>query len=268
MGQILAIAVGLIVLFGLLLHLILRFIWKMNAFKVLLAATASSIIILLIVVYVHQIFKLSNLELLLLIFPLAIIASFLIAWAEQKYLPIKEVSQELSPIEPAKPFLAPESPVITETAPVEEPSPVQETEAEPIPKPEPTVTVPVEDKPVLPQEKPEIQRELVQDEKEVFSQDYKGKPEEALEVLIDDAYGHLNSGSVDSAIQSFRLAIVFAEEPPVLIPLRIELGHLWYMSGEEVKAKEELKKAYDLAKQIGDDEKINEIGSLLDSFSE
>ncbi len=110
---------------------------------------------------------------------------------------------------------------------------------------------------------------MVQEEKkEVFADEYRGKPEEALDVLIEDAYKHLNSGAIDSAIQSFRLAIVFAEDPPVVIPLRIELGRLWFMTEEPQKAKEELKKAYDLAKQIGDDEKINEIGTLLDSISE
>ncbi len=40
------------------------------------------------------------------------------------------------------------------------------------------------------------------------------------------------------------------------------------MIGETSKAANELKKAYDLAKQVGLQDKISEIGSLLESLSE
>lgn len=268
MGQILAIAIALIFIFGLLLHLVLRFIFRINALRVLLAATISSVIILLIVVFVHQRFSLSNTELLLLIFPLAIVASFIIAWAEQRFLKISQVTREITPTSPDIKTVPSEiKDDISETLKKEVPS-INKTKPESQPVAPTPIKEPVKEETLPPKEK-EIYRDLVKEEKkEVFSEEYRGKPEEALDVLIEDAYSHVDSGAIDSAIQSFRLAIVFAEDPEVLIPLQVELGRLWFMIGETSKAANELKKAYDLAKQVGLQDKISEIGSLLESLSE
>lgn len=252
------ISIASIVVLAVLLHLVLYFIFKVDAHQLLIAATIASFIIVLAMMFLYRNYTLSPLMILALLVLLAVISALLITLGEQYFslfpkkrlVKMKEALPEKPESEKVKPVAVAGEPTteISTTSPAPGGAPVEPVAQQPVAE-SAGPAAPLEEKPA--------------EEKVSLGE---AKSEEDVALLLNEGYDKLEKGDHQGALESFQLAVVFIDDIDILTGLRVEIGRLWFMLSQLDMASTELNEALRLSRSSGNKEMEEEIKTLLDNL--
>lgn len=276
-----------IVILAAVLHLILYYGFKIDARQLLIAATIASLVIVFVMMQLYRLYSLAPLAIIGLLFLLAVSSALIITFGEQYFslFPKKREAQEPSAAA-AAPYLAPvppagEAPPPGSDMPVATPAveaPLEEVAPEGLGLEGPVGVLPAEgitaevapeepaavvfpEAPVVEAGAPVAPAAAEPEQPSVEAVEQKG--EEEVVRLIAEAYDKLEQGGLESALESFQLAIIFVDDPGILTQLRVELARIWFMLGNPDMADIELREALRLAEREENREKEQEIRDLI-----